>query len=104
MSDPKTKILNDVIVKGNLFEKEDMVVSGQVDGNINAQNLEINQTSKIKGNIKTTKTRINGSVVGDITSEYTHLSRSADVKGKLSQKFLSIDEGAKIDIKTKTSN
>ena len=99
----KTKILSDVVVRGNMFEKEDLDIAGKVDGNINAQNLSVGQSANIKGNLKTIKSRINGTVTGDINSDYTHLSRSANVKGKLSQKFLSIDEGAKIDIKTKTT-
>ena len=100
----KSKILSDITIKGDLFEKEDLEISGEIQGNVNAQNLEVRERAKIKGNIKSAKAFLNGNVLGDVDSEKIHLSSSANVKGRLSQKTLSIEEGAKIDIKTKTND
>ena len=44
-------LLSDMKIKGNLTEKEGITVDSEIDGDINAENVEINELAHIKGNI-----------------------------------------------------
>jgi len=46
----KSVIISDVKIKGNVIEKEDIVIDGKVEGNINAEFVETFENSVIKGN------------------------------------------------------
>ena len=100
----KTIIQEDVNIKGNVFEKEDIDVNGEIAGDIKAENLTVLDKAKIIGNVKSSKSTIGGYVKGDIDSSKVHISKSGDVEGTIKQKTLSIEEGAKLKIKTETTN
>ena len=98
----KTKaiIVSDVKIKGNITEKESIIIDGKVDGNINAELVETFENSLIKGNIRSKKTIIGGKLKGDIDSDSVHVKKTADVDGTIKQKTLSIEEGSLLTIKT----
>ncbi len=95
----KSVIISDVKIKGNVIEKEDIVIDGKVEGNINAEFVETFENSVIKGNIKSKETVIGGKVKGDINSDRVHIKKTADVDGTIKQKTLSIEEGSLLTIK-----
>ena len=47
--DQKSIIQNNVKVNGNIFEKEDVDINGEINGNINAQNLKVDEEANING-------------------------------------------------------
>ena len=96
----KSVLISDVKIKGNITEKENVVIDGEVNGNINAELVETFENSLIKGNIKSKKTFIGGKVRGDINSDSVHIRKTADVNGTIKQKTLSIEEGSLLTIKT----
>tara|TARA_B100001765_G_C19240930_1_gene222461 strand:+ start:18 stop:335 length:318 start_codon:yes stop_codon:yes gene_type:complete len=98
----KSILLSDVKIKGNLTEKENIEIDSEIEGNINAENVEISERANIKGNIKSISAIVSGKVKGDINADKVHVSSSADVEGTISQKTLSIAEGATLKIKTET--
>ena len=95
-------LLSDVKVKGNLTEKEGITIDSEIDGDINADSVEINELANIKGNIKSTSAIISGKVRGNINSEKVHISSTGNVDGAITQKTLSIAEGATLKIRTET--
>ena len=99
----KTILQEDLKIKGNVFEKEDLQVNGEIEGNVKAENLRLEDKGKINGNIYYSVSELEGSVTGDIESSKVHISGTGDVEGTIKQKTLSIDEGAKLKIKTETS-
>ena len=101
--DQKSIIQNNVKIDGNIFEKEDIEINGNINGNINAQVLKIDEDANINGNINSNDTTIGGIVKGDLVSEKIHITSSADVEGSFKQKILSIEEGAKLKIKSETT-
>tara|TARA_B110000263_G_C15211470_1_gene465429 strand:- start:559 stop:876 length:318 start_codon:yes stop_codon:yes gene_type:complete len=104
MSDnTKTIIQEDVTIKGNIFEKEDLLINGKMEGNLKGENIEIENKAEIKGNIKSKDLTLSGKIKGEIESNKIHISSTANVEGNIKQKILSIDEGAKLKIKTETS-
>ena len=96
----KSVLVSDVKVKGNITEKESIIIDGEVDGNINAEIVETFKNSHIKGNIESKKTFIGGKLKGDINSDSVHIRKTADVDGTIKQKTLSIEEGSLLTIKT----
>ena len=95
-------LLSDMKIKGNLTEKEGITVDSEIDGDITAENVEINELAHIKGNIKSTSAVISGKIRGNINSEKVHISSTGDVDGTINQKTLSIAEGATLKIRTET--
>ena len=93
-------LVSNVKVKGNIIEKESIIIDGEVNGNINAELVETFENSNIKGNIKSKKTFIGGKLKGDINSDSVHIRKTADVEGTIKQKTLSIEEGSLLTIKT----
>ena len=100
----KSILLSNIKIKGNLTEKESILVDGEIDGNVKAEDVEIHENANIKGNIKSTNAVISGKIKGNVDAEKIHISSSADVDGIINQKTLSIAEGATLKIKTETKN
>ena len=96
----KSVLVSDVKIKGDITEKENIIIDGEVQGNINAELVETFANSNIKGNITSRNTFIGGKLKGDINSDKVHISQSADVEGTIKQKTLSIEEGSVLKIKT----
>ena len=96
----KSAIASDVRIKGNITEKDSIIIDGEVNGNINAELVETFENSNIKGNIKSKKIFIGGKLKGDINSDSVHIRKTADVEGSIKQKKLSVEEGSVLKIKT----
>jgi len=99
----KTILREDLKIKGNVFEKENIQINAEIDGNVKAENLKLEEKGKINGNIYSSVSELEGTVNGDIKSPKVHISGTGDIEGTIKQKTLSIDEGAKLKIKTETS-
>ena len=98
----RSVLLSDLKVKGNITEKESIIIDGEVDGNISADLVETFENSKIKGNITSKNLFIGGKLKGDIDSDRVHIRKTADVEGLIKQKKLSVEEGSVLKIKTET--
>ena len=96
----KSILVSDVKIKGNITEKESIIIDGEVDGNISAERVETFENSKIKGNITSKNTLIGGKLKGDINSDRVHIRNTADVDGTIKQKILSVEEGSVLKVKT----
>ena len=96
----RSVLVSDVKIKGNITEKENIIIDGEVNGNINAELVETFENSNIKGNIKSKKTFIGGKLKGDINSDSVYIRKTAVVDGTIKQKTLSIEEGSLLTIKT----
>ena len=100
--DNKTKSLlrSDVKLKGNITEKEDIVIDAEVNGNINGEQVETYEHSNIKGNITSKNVLIGGKLKGDINADKVHIKKTANVEGLIKQKTQSIEEGSVLKIRT----
>ena len=96
----KSVLVSGVKIKGNITEKESIIVDGEVDGNINAELVETFENSNVKGNILSKNVMVGGKLKGDINSDSVHIRKTADVDGTIKQKALSIEEGSLLTIKT----
>ena len=99
----KTILREDLRIKGDVFEKEDIEIYGKIEGNVKAERIELEEKGVIKGNLNSNHASLDGVVIGDINSEKVNILKSAEIEGSIKQKSLSIEEGAKLKIKTETS-
>ena len=95
-------LFSDIKIKGNIKEKESIIIYGKVTGNINAELVETFENSNIKGNITSKNTFIGGKFKGDINSDRVYISKVADVEGSIKHKTLSIKQGSVLKIITET--
>ena len=102
MSEKTSTLLSDVTIKGDIVEKERLVTDSKIEGDITADQLQTHEGSKITGNISSSKVTLGGSSKGNISADQIRIRSTADVDGVLNQKNLSIEDGAKLKIKTET--
>ena len=103
MNKNKTSILlSDVSVEGDLVEKDKIILDAKVSGDIKADEIETHSNSNIKGNISSNNASLGGKMKGNVNSDKIKVKKTAEIDGVLNQKTLSIEEGAKLKIKTET--
>ena len=82
----RSVLVSDVKIKGNITEKESIIIDGEVDGNINANLVETFENSLVKGNVKSKKTVIGGKLKGNIDSDSVHIKKQLMWMGQLNRK------------------
>ena len=102
MSEKTSVLLSDVTIKGNIVEKEKLMTDSKIEGDITTDSLQTFESSKITGNISSSKVILGGSSKGNINADQIRIRSTADVDGVLTQKNLSVEDGAKLKIKTET--
>ena len=103
MSEEKTSILlPDVSIEGEIIEKDKIIVDAKINGDIKANDVVTHSKSNITGNIESKSASLGGKLKGNINSDQIIIKKTANIEGVLNQKTLSIQEGAKLKIKTET--
>ena len=102
MSEKTSTLLSDVTVKGDIVEKEKLVTDSKIEGDITADQLQTHEEAKITGNISSSNVTLGGFSKGNINADQIRIRSTADVDGVLNQKNLSVEDGAKLKIKTET--
>jgi len=100
----QSTLFSNIKIKGNITEKESIIIYGKVTGNINAELVETFENSNIEGNITSKNTFIGGKFKGDINSDRVYIRKAADVEGSIKHKTLSIKEGSVLKIKAEKKN
>jgi cytoskeletal protein CcmA (bactofilin family) len=86
-----------VVVKGELSGSEDLIVDGEVEGNISlrGQTCTVGPNGRVRANIEARNVIIHGKVNGDIhASERVELRKTASLAGDIATARISIDDGA----------
>ena len=103
MTESKTSILlSDVSIEGDLVEKDKFILDAKVSGYIKAEEVITHSKSNIIGNIKSKIASLGGKLKGNVNSDQITIKKTADIDGVLNQKTLSVQEGARLKIKTET--
>ena len=100
--DKNSILLSDVSIEGDLVEKDKILIDAKVSGNIKADEIETYSNSSITGNITSQKAALGGKLKGNVNSENIRIKKTANIEGVLSQKTLSVEEGAVLKIKAET--
>ena len=85
-------------INGNIKCQGNLVIKGQVKGNIVCENVSISSEGKLKGNIKSQQSVIGGFFEGDVFSESLAIESSANIKGNLYYNKLQAQPGANLDV------
>ena len=103
MAENKTSILlSDVSIEGDLVEKDKIILDAKISGDIKAAEVITHSRSNIIGNIKSKIASLGGKLKGNVNSDQITIKKTADIDGVLNQKTLSVQEGARLKIKTET--
>ena len=103
MAEEKTStLLSDISVDGDLIEKDKIILDAKITGDIKAQEIHTHSKSNISGNITSKDASLGGKLKGNVNSDRIKIRSTAEVEGVLSQKSLSIEEGAILKIKAET--
>ena len=94
-----SRIREDVLITGSISASKPVIMSGQLDGNIDAESIHILSTGVLNGDIKADKLKIDGKTIGNIVAEQLHLSASGHLKGEVRCRSVVIDEGANVEAK-----
>jgi len=93
----ETRIGKAVLIKGQIYSKEDLFLDGQVEGGIElpGSRLTIGRNGKVQANITAREVDVQGSIQGDIEARDKITIRSnANVIGNLKSASISIEDGA----------
>ena len=103
MADEKTSILlADVSIEGELVEKDKIIIDAKINGDITDGEILTHSKSNIKGNIKSKASSLGGKLEANVIADRINIKKTANIEGVLNQKTLSIEEGARLKIKTET--
>lgn len=97
--DAETIIGSSIKVKGNFHGQGNIVVEGQLEGNLKTEaNLFIGEKAKVIANIEAYDAVINGEIKGSLKiHQYLALGPTAKVIGDISYSEISIEKGALIN-------
>jgi len=84
------------VIEGKFSSKDSLRLDGQVNGEVDCQSrLVMGETGKVVGSVKATEAEILGTIEGDLViAGALNLRSSAKIKGNISAKTMSVDEGA----------
>jgi cytoskeletal protein CcmA (bactofilin family) len=92
---PPASILSaDLQIKGNLRTTGDIMIEGQVEGDIRAHLLTVGEGATVKGELVADDVVINGRIVGRVRGLKVRLTSTARVEGDIIHKTIAIESGA----------
>lgn len=91
---PASSLSSDLLIKGNLKTSGDILIEGQVEGDIQAHLLTIGEGATVKGECMADDVVINGRIVGRVRGLKVRLTSTARVEGDIIHKTIAIESGA----------
>lgn len=86
-----------VVVKGDIYGEEDLVIEGQVEGTVTLENhgVVVAPSGKLTANVFADNIRVAGNVQGNLTAAHkVVLLETAHLEGNVSAKTVTIETGA----------
>ena len=84
----------DLVVDGNINCKSDLMIEGNVEGNVSCVALYVGKTGRVFGDISSDNVQIEGTVKGMIKSSSVELKDGCTLEGDIESQTLAIDHGA----------
>lgn len=86
-----------VTINGSIVAKEEVVIIGKVEADVEAKKIIVGSNGEINGKIKTSILEIEGKVNGEIDVENTiKIMASGKIEGKISYQKLEVQEGGTV--------
>ncbi len=100
---PASVIGPDLTILGNLISKGEVLVEGEVQGDLNGSQIIIGEKAKVTGSIIADEVVVRGHVMGSIRGRKVMLQASSHVDGDIYHNTLSIEQGAFFEGKSRRS-
>ena len=84
----------DLVVQGDISCNSDLMIEGQVEGNISCVSLFVGKSGNVTGDITTDDLLVAGNVHGKIQSDSVELKEGCTLEGDISSQTLAMDHGA----------
>ena len=91
----------EVTVTGNIGGQGNLHIDGRVDGDVNCASLIIGNSGQVNGNITADDAKIAGTVTGTVAAKVLTIEASARITGDLSYDSVSVETGAQVDGRVK---
>ena len=91
----------EVTITGNIGGQGNLHIDGHVDGDVNCASLIIGNSGQVNGNIKADDAKIAGTVTGTVAAKVLTIEASARITGDLSYDSVSVETGAQVDGRVK---
>ena len=101
-SSSNSMLLSDVELKGKILEKDDIILGCKFDGDVIATKVNLSETANLNGNINANDIEINGKIKGAITGKKVSVKKGCSVDGDIIAENISIEEGSTLKIQALT--
>jgi len=91
---PASTLSSDLLIKGNVKTTGDILIEGNVEGDIRAHLLTIGEGATVKGECIADDVVVNGRVIGRVRGLKVRLTSTAKVEGDIIHKTIAIESGA----------
>ena len=91
---PPSTLSADLHIKGNLKTTGDVMIEGQIEGDIRAHLLTVGEGATVKGELVADDVVVHGRIVGRVRGLKVRLTSSARVEGDIIHKTIAIESGA----------
>jgi cytoskeletal protein CcmA (bactofilin family) len=91
----------EVTVTGNIGGQGNLHIDGRVDGDVNCASLIVGNSGQVNGNITADDAKIAGTVTGTVAAKVLTIEASARITGDLSYDSVSVETGAQVDGRVK---
>ncbi len=91
---PASTLSSDLQIKGNVKTSGDIMIEGQIEGDIRAHLLTVGEGATVKGECIADDVIVNGRIVGRVRGIKVRLTSSARVEGDIIHKTIAIESGA----------
>ena len=96
MANATNVLTQGIEINGSIRFTNDMIIDGKVEGEITSEKgkVTIAENATIKGDVKAGEVKLYGKVEGTIKSDRCELKGKSHLKGDITTKTLSMEEGA----------
>ncbi|MCJ8322636.1 MAG: polymer-forming cytoskeletal protein [Rhizobiales bacterium] len=89
-------------IEGNVSSSSELRIHGTIDGDVSTTNIYLGRQAVCSGTITAENSIICGVFEGDISSNHVDVKSTATMAGQIAQKTITVEVGAKLDVKIKT--
>ena len=91
---PQTVIGEEVRLVGTLYSSAELLITGQIQGDVECPTLTVGTGGYIDGSVKANSVVVQGEVLGDIEAGDVKLNPQSRVSGNISCRSIAIEHGA----------
>lgn len=91
----------EVTITGNIGGQGNLHIDGRVDGDVTCGSLIIGNSGQVNGNITADDAKIAGTVTGTVAAKVLTIESTARITGDLSYDSVSVETGAQVDGRVK---